>query len=420
MRKTRRIALVHYSYPPVIGGVEKIVFDHAQYFSRLDFETHVFAGDGQNNNPNIQFHLIPEFQSLNNTNPALLEQILTQPTFPEESENLTKNIYKKMEEAFRDVDIFFIHNVLTNSLNPCLNMAFVRYIQHNPSKIFVSWVHDIALDSMRNVYSYPNPHLTELIYQPRQEIHHVGISAFLKKTLVREMGLTPSSITVIPNGIDLTALLNLHPTSARIFSRYKMGQKDPFVFLPIKIMRHKNVELCLHVLAVLKKLKKKPVMVISASGFPHGSTGLYVKEVQETILKLGLKDDVIFLHNEVEEKYKTIEYKIVDDFYRLSDIVLLLSSFENFGLPLLESAITKTPILVNDLEVFREIEVEHMYYTNIEHESSEQIAQKVIDITEKNPNIVFFRKVKREFNFDTIFQTKIIPFIEHISVNPRS
>jgi len=411
MEKKPIIGLLHYSYPPVVGGVEKIVFDHAQYFAKYGFKTHVFAGDGDNDNPNIQLHIVPELQSLNNTNPSLLSDIFNHPTFPKELESESGIIYKKLEVALRNIDILFIHNVLTNSLNPCINIALAKYIKNNPSKKYVSWVHDIALDPMRSPYTYVNSELTNLIYKPLPGVHYIGISQFLKNTLIKDIGLKESSVTVIPNGIDLISLLNLHPLSADICSRYELIKRDVLIFLPMKIMRHKNIDLCIRVLADIKNLKKKPMMIISANNFPHGKSGLYVSEIRKTILELNLKNDVILLHNEIDEKYRTIEYKIVDDFYRLSDIVLLLSSYENFGLPLLESGITKTPILVNNLEVFGEIEAEHIYRTDIENEDSKQIAEKVLSIVETNPQISFFRKVKYEFNFDTIFQNKILPFV---------
>jgi len=71
-------------------------------------------------------------------------------------------------------------------------------------------------------------------------------------------------------------------------------------------------------------------------------------------------------------------------------------------------------ILLSNLEVFKEIEPENVYYVDIENENSEAIAKKVIEITEKDMRLSFFRKVKSEYNFDYIFQSKILPYIEEI------
>lgn len=408
------IGVVHYTYPPVIGGVEKIVFDHAQLFAKYGYETTIFTGEGKNDNKSIKLVTIPEFRSLGITNPLLREQILTEKEFPPEFFEYKKIIYDKIEIFFKSIDIFIIHNVLTLTFNPCLNAALIDYIKNHPQKKFVAWIHDIILDPMRKKKTFNNTALTEMFYKPLNNVKYVGISNFLKKTLVDVIGFQSDLINVIPNGVDIPNLLNLHSLTLKIISKYKILEADPLIFLPTKIMKHKNIDLCLTVLSELKNKYPNPMIVISAHRFPHNKDVSYYDYILELITKYNLKNNLVFLHNEVSEKYREIEYTIVDDFYRLSDIVFFLSSFENFGLPLLESGITKTPILVSGLEVFKEIEPENVYYADIENENSSMLADKVIDILTKNKQISFFRKVKRQFNFDYIFQSKIIPFAEEI------
>lgn len=412
--KKPTIGLVHYTYPPVIGGVEKIVFDHAQLFAKYGYETCVFVGEGKNNNKKINLEIIPEFRSLGITNQALREQILTQPVFPAEFFQLADRIYKKIETAFVPIDIFFIHNVLTFTFNPCLNHALISYIKNHKGKKYVVWIHDVILDAMRKKRTYKNPRVENLLYQPISEAKYIGISQFLKKTLVEEIGYTKNSITVIPNGVDINTLLNLHPATQQIIAKKDFYKFDPVIFLPTKIMKHKNIDLCLNIAYQIKNLGKNPLVIITAINFPHNTDISYVKEILSLIDRLGIKNNVILLHYEVEDAFKEIEYKIVDDLYRLSDIVIFFSSYENFGLPLLESGITKTAIFVSNLEVFKEIESKNIYYVDIENENAEDLAKKVLNIIDENMQTAFFRKVKKEYNFDHIFQAKIIPLVNEI------
>ena len=414
MSNKPKIGLAHYTYPPVIGGVEKIVFDHAQFFAKCNYETFVFAGEGKNNNNKIKLEIIPEFRSLSITNQTLEDQILTQPAFPTEFFQQVDKIYKKIETAFTSIDIFFIHNVLTCTFNPCLNAALIDYINNHKEKKFVVWIHDVILDPMRKKRTFASSQLHDLFYKPIAGAFYVGISQFLKNTLIDEIGFPKNLVTVIPNGVDINNLLNLHPLTQKILSKYNILDFDPLIFLPTKIMRHKNIDLCLKILLEIKKIKNNPLLIITAMNFPHNRNTSYLKEIQELINKLNLSKNIIYLHNEIDSNFREIEYKIVDDFYRLSDIVFFLSSFENFGLPLLESGISKTPIMVSTFEVFKEIESENVYYADIENESPSMLADKVNAILNQNKQISFFRKVKRLYNFDFIFQSKIIPFIEEI------
>lgn len=411
MNNKAKIGLAHYTYPPVIGGVEKIVFDHAQYFARYGFDTTIFTGEGKNENPKLSLEVIPEFRSLNVTNQSLQEKILNDASFPNEFYSQKERIYQEIERKFNDIDIFFIHNILTFSFNLALNAALTEYIKKHPDKKYIIWVHDVVLDSMRKKRSFKNKEIDELVYKPLENVQYVGISHFLKNTLTEEIGFPASLIDVIPNGIDIGSLLNFHPLTQKIVSKYDILNSDPLIFLPTKIMKHKNIDLCLKILSQIKKQKNRVLLIITAKGFPHNRNSAYVDEMLNLINKLDISKNVILLHNEISEQYRQIEYKIVDDFYRLSDIVYFLSSFENFGLPLLESGITKTPIIVNNLKVFNEIESNNVYYVDVENESIESIAKKTLDIIEKNPQITFFRKVKKEYNFDYIFKTKILPLL---------
>src|SRR3989344_4712181 len=409
-----KIGLVHYTYPPVVGGVERIVQDQARLFAKYGYRRTGFAGDGINTESQLTLSIIPEFKSLSLSDPNLKDKLLRESRFPAEHFQLKDTISAKLEKVFADTDIFIIHNILTNILNIPLNAALKDYIKNHPEKKFVVWIHDVILDPMRKKRTFASNQLHDLFYKPIAGAFYVGISQFLKNTLIDEIGFPKNLVAVIPNGVDINNLLNLHLLTQKILAKYNVLDFDPLIFLPTKIMPHKNIDLCLKILLEIKKNKKNPLLIITAMNFPHNRNISYLKEIQELINKLNLSKNIIYLHNEIDSNFREIEYKIVDDFYRLSDIVFFLSSFENFGLPLLESGITKTPIMVSNLEVFKEIESENIYYSDIESESPSMLANKVIDILNKNKQISFFRKVKRQYNFDFIFQTKIIPFIDEI------
>jgi len=44
--KQFNIALLHYTCPPVVGGVEEIIRQHASLFNRYNHHVKIFAGDG--------------------------------------------------------------------------------------------------------------------------------------------------------------------------------------------------------------------------------------------------------------------------------------------------------------------------------------------------------------------------------------
>ena len=60
------LAVLHYTAPPVIGGVESVLDAHTRLFLQAGFDVTVIAGRGTASAlaNGVQFHLIPELDSL--------------------------------------------------------------------------------------------------------------------------------------------------------------------------------------------------------------------------------------------------------------------------------------------------------------------------------------------------------------------
>ena len=72
----KKIALIHFAYPPNIGGVESMIKEHAEILSNLNYEITIITGSGEEKDSKIKLVVIPELQSILNFNPFLQEKIL--------------------------------------------------------------------------------------------------------------------------------------------------------------------------------------------------------------------------------------------------------------------------------------------------------------------------------------------------------
>lgn len=63
--KKSRIALLHYSCPPVVGGVEEIIRQQAALFHRYDHKVKVLAGDGGHFRDDFEIDINPLLSSRN-------------------------------------------------------------------------------------------------------------------------------------------------------------------------------------------------------------------------------------------------------------------------------------------------------------------------------------------------------------------
>lgn len=413
-----KIAIIHYSYPPVIGGVEIIVQAHAHLFAENNYSTTVLVGEGKSDHPNINLIEIPELRSLSVLNPKLNEKLLSLPSFPQEIYQLKEKIYKKLELYLKNIDVIIAHNVLSLNLNPSLSLALLDYWQQHPEKKLISWIHDtfISLDNGRFVKKiFVNKDLENLVYHPIEGINYVAISNFLKEVLVKVVGFPEEIITVIYNGINIDSFLDLHPVSSQIIDDFNLKQADLIIFLPSKIMRHKNTHLTIKVFNEILKKRKNVYLIISAKKNPHSKNlEYYLIQTLQLIKDLKLEKNIVFLADEIQKYNISYTFRIVKDFYKLADIVLFFSNYENFGLPVIEAGLTKTLIICSDKKIFHEVSSDNLIFIDIENNSPEKIAEYVLEVCDKNLQIGLLKKVRKEFDFKLIFNNKIIPYIKSL------
>lgn len=84
----------------------------------------------------------------------------------------------------------------------------------------------------------------------------------------------------------------------------------------------------------------------------------YVEDIRKEILKSGLQSFIIF-----EPFVKDIT---LEEIYSKFDLVLLLSEYEGFGLPVLEAQSYSVPVACSGIAIFKEILKESAFYINPE------------------------------------------------------
>ena len=105
----------------------------------------------------------------------------------------------------------------------------------------------------------------------------------------------------------------------------------------------------------------------------------YFLEVKDLVEKEGLKKHVFF-----EEFESAIT---VQEIYQKYDVTLLLSEYEGFGLPVLESQTYKKPVLCSDIPVFRENLQDSAFF--IPQQIREAEVEKLLNVLHDNEYLEF-------------------------------
>jgi glycosyltransferase involved in cell wall biosynthesis len=163
----------------------------------------------------------------------------------------------------------------------------------------------------------------------------IAISQFTKKTILQEYGLTAEQITVIPHGWEPR---HCGPVEAEAEPAGK------YLYYPAITRPHKNHHVLLESIAALKSRGCfDGQLILSGIQTAHWRT------LRKQIHRLGLDQTV--------RHVGYVSYDRVRRLYQGAECVVFPTSFEGFGLPVMEAVESGKKILVSRLEVFDELGV---------------------------------------------------------------
>lgn len=183
-----RILILHYSKPPVIGGVERVIGEQAAVLRELGHA--VKLGDAG------------DWKALK---PAGVARLL------------------------RLLDVIIVHNLFTMPFDLEWTRELLALAEASPHLRWINWVHDVR-------WSDAVPQAV-----------HVAVSETRRRDYAKAAKLPLSAVTVIPNGVDAARVLGLTPRIHEL----GLQEAGLVLLQPARFVRRKNMELGLRVLAEL-------------------------------------------------------------------------------------------------------------------------------------------------------------------------
>lgn len=408
----KKIALLHFSYPPSIGGVEEFIRQQAKILSSFGYGISVITGFGKEPDGKIKLVEVPQLQSLYNTNPNLYEKILKIGIKEEEFVKLSQLIEEKLEENLKDYDVVIVHNMLNLTHNIPFIVSFKNYVKRHPEKKYISWIHDhkyIGFDKVRTAdFSLPDD-VNSLLIQKIAGVRYVCISETLKLLLTKVTNLQSEEITVIPNGINIKEFLEIDDDIWEIIEKNNLRARFPIILSPVNIIERKNIEYSLDIAFKLKKFYPNLAYIITGRVSHHKERKEYYDLLINKIKKDEMEENVLFLYESIKRSLHKSE---IHDFYSISDMIFYFSKSENFGLPLLEASLTKTPIFISNLHVFKEVGSDYFTYVDTEKKQPEEMAKDIVDYVENSKRIMMNKIVKEKYDLFDITKRLLVPIIE--------
>ncbi|MFC1822544.1 glycosyltransferase family 4 protein [Thermodesulfobacteriota bacterium] len=315
------IALLHYSCPPVVGGVEEIVRQQASVFHRFYHNVKIFVGQGSAFSDMFEVEVNPllgsQSRRVRNAHKMSLEGDA------KKLEVLAKTIYEYLTGSVKGFDVLIAHNVLTMPFNLALSAALHRMGQEARIPI-ISWNHD-------SPYFYENyqRHLDRfpwnMLKRAYAGIHYVAISESRKK-MFSKLYKTRKRLHVIPNGIDPISFFRLDPSTVRLIQEQHLFETEFLMVQPSRLHQRKNSELSILVTKALQELGVKARLLITGAHDPHELKSRdYLQKLKDMARELGIERDVIIAAEYVFQSGEklTADRITIRDLYLIADILFL-------------------------------------------------------------------------------------------------
>ena len=199
-----RIALLHYSSPPIVGGVESVLANHARLMAKAGHEVTILAGRGETFDANIPVRILPLLDS-RHAEVMAIKGALDRGKYTPAFDDLRDEIKAELLAELQGFDILIAHNVASLHKNLPLTAALHDVYKISGFPKLVLWHHDLAWTAPRYRQEMHEGYPWNLLCTNWSDVTQVVVSELRREELSGLLGLPQESIRVIPNGVDVNA-----------------------------------------------------------------------------------------------------------------------------------------------------------------------------------------------------------------------
>jgi len=397
-RQLMRIAIVHYSSWPVIGGVETVIRQHAQLMTRYGHSVTIFCGSGRTFVPDVPTRVIPELDWRNDIVTASQEEAYN--GNPGQAYFRLLNVLENSFGAtLQNFDRVIAHNMFTMPFNLAVTQALAAFADRGMKMI--AWTHDLA--AANPDYRIPHHRVFNSIREKHQRVRYVTVS---DNRATEFKSLTGSEVdAIVPNALDFAGIWGISAEVANLVE--KDLPSSMILFFPTRILERKNIGLALQIVAALRDLGVAVRLLIS------GAANLYNRTATEhlaALKKLAADLRIAELVTWVNESFVVDELHL-RSLYAVSDAVLYPSRQEGFGLPLLEAAAFRLPIFCSNIEPLKSIAHSGTHLFDLRH-SPRNIAERIRTALEQDPGFQGRKQLLRKNSAERVYVEKIEPLLQ--------
>jgi len=412
-------AILHYTAPPIIGGVEAVIQAHAQTLTQLGYPVTVIAGRGEAAAlpSDTTFTLIPEIGSQQQV--AQMNASLEQGQVPDSFQHMTQQLEKRLAPVLRQFENVIVHNIFTKHFNLPLTAALHHLLDNGDIHHCIAWCHDFTWTSPHSRSKVHPGYPWDLLRTQHPDVTYVVVSQRRQRTLAGLLGCPKENIRVVYNGVDPRTLLGLSAAGYELVNRLGLLESDLILLMPVRVTQAKNIEYALQVVAALKARGGHPKLVVTGPPDPHDEKSMaYLKSLQALREELDVEAEMRFVFEsgpDPDESF-TIDIAMVGELFRVSDLTFMPSHREGFGMPVLEAGLVGQPVFCTNIPAAEEIGAQDV---NIFDAGlpPEELAAQIDAWAQSSPEHRMRRRIRKNYTWQAIFEQSIRPLLKKRSTN---
>ena len=396
-----KIAIIHYTSWPVIGGVESVIRQHAQLMSKHGHEVAILCGEGTAFAKEIPTVVVTELDSHDSyVRTAQREAYDGRPG--QAYFRLLEKLKIPFSQLFRKFDRVIAHNMFTMPFNLAATQALSGFAEQGMK--IIAWTHDLA--AANPDYKIPSDRAFDLIRERHTSVKYVTISEARAAEFKK---LTGSEVdAIIPNGLDFPETCGITPEVTELV--HDDLAASIILFYPARILERKNIVFALQIVRALRDLGAKVRLLVSGARDPHNRCGAeYFVGLKQLAADLQIHGSVTW----VNELF-FVDQAQLHSLYTVADGILFPSRQEGFGLPLLEAAAHRLPVFCSNIEPLKSIAPSGTLLFDL-RDAPKNIAEKIRNAFGNDAIFKSRKRLLHDYSAERLFRDKTEPFLQDLS-----
>ena len=300
----KKIAVIIPKYG-LLGGAERFVYELTERLSlNKKYDFHVFANKWQSDSGRITFHKVPIIR------------------FPRFLTTISFAWFANRKISKMNFDLVHTHDRIFDA-----DISTMHGIPHRV------WVHEVRKKSM-SLFDHATYRVERHLVNNTRCKTFLAVSSLTKEKFLQEYKIESEKIQVIHPGVDIDRFHRLDREHCRkeIREQFGINPSDIVILFVSMNFKIKGID---YVMAAVGKTK---------ASYPSHNIRLLVvgkgdyKKYGALAQKTGIKDNVIFAGVQKEN---------LEKIYLASDIFMMLSRFDTFGMTVLEAMAASLPVIIS-------------------------------------------------------------------------